>query len=172
MWVRLCGTNGNVVRLRRTTAPAAPSQVVDQDAGRRKIRKTRLRVNISLKAKAPESLDSGAAGGNIEDRLTTFRMFGDAGSPQLSLPRSRTAIDFPIILTTSATDATALLRATTPPSADLLSPPPGPIETPLQRAIRLQAMLESGQVPNRAALARLLGVSRAAVTKALKYLPV
>lgn len=133
----------------------------DQEAHRRA-----LKAQIAEKPTAPEHQRPQA----IEALGADVNQY--TGSPALSLPRSRSVVDFPILLAASATDATALLRATTPPSADLISPPPGPIETPLQRAIRLQEMLDSGQVPNRAALARLLGVSRAAITKALKYLPV
>ncbi len=40
-------------------------------------------------------------------------------------------------------------------------------ETPLERGRRFQAMLDSGQVKNRADLARMLGCSRAWVTKVL-----
>lgn len=41
-------------------------------------------------------------------------------------------------------------------------------ETPLERARRFQAMLDSGRATNRADLARQLGCSRAWVTKVLR----
>ncbi len=41
-------------------------------------------------------------------------------------------------------------------------------ETPLERAARFQQMLDSGQARNKAQLARLLGCSRAWVTKVLR----
>ena len=43
-----------------------------------------------------------------------------------------------------------------------------PTETPPQRAARFQAMLDTGQGRNRADVARLMGCSRAAVTKVLE----
>jgi hypothetical protein len=55
---------------------------------------------------------------------------------------------------------------------DALSPPPGSQkETPPERASRFQAMLDSGEARSRADLARLLGCSRAWVTKVLSTLP-
>lgn len=45
-------------------------------------------------------------------------------------------------------------------------------ETPEQRALRLQKMLQSGEVGSRAALARKLGLSPSAITKALRRLQV
>lgn len=46
-----------------------------------------------------------------------------------------------------------------------------PRETAPERAIRLQSMLDSGRANSRAELARMLGVTRSAITQALKHLP-
>jgi len=55
-------------------------------------------------------------------------------------------------------------------TASALVPAPGvPKETPLRRAKRFQAMLDSDQARNRADVARQLRCSRAWVTKVLRH---
>jgi len=124
--------------------PTAPADCT----GKSRLLTRRLLVNISLKS-------SQSSDGRRSRTCAVIPCWGDLDS-------SRVAAEF-------------VLHVGAPPDSI-----PGVIaqrqsksqETPEQRALRLQKMLQSGEVGSRAELARKLGLSPSAITKALRRLPV
>jgi DNA invertase Pin-like site-specific DNA recombinase len=141
-----------------------------------RIRTRRLMVNIDLKVATPESPSPARVreGGVNQTQRGSYK--NRTGSARRSRIRTSAIVEAWGDLDSSWRATEFRLHYGSPPES-----PPGlitlssregpPQESPVERALRLQAMLESGEVQSRAALARLLGVSRAAVTKALRRLP-
>jgi DNA invertase Pin-like site-specific DNA recombinase len=123
--------------------PPSPSDC----PGKPRLRTRRLLVNISLKSVSPSD-------GRKSRTCAFIPCWGDLDS-------SRVAAEF-------------VLHHSAPPESI-----PGVIpqrqaksqETPADRALRFQKLLQSGEVGSRAALARKLGVGRSWVTEVLKHLP-
>lgn len=114
--------------------------------GKPRLRTRRLLLNISLKATPP-------AEGRRPRTCAIIPCWGDLDS-------SRVAAEF--ILHHGVPSDT--------PSAAIPAPAK-PQETPEERALRFQRMLDEGKVRSRAELARKLGLTPSAITKAMRRLP-
>jgi site-specific DNA recombinase len=125
-----------------------PGKSVPTDRpGKPRLRTRRLLLNISLKS-------SPSSEGRRPRICAVIPCWGDLDS-------SRVAAEF--VLHQGVPSET--------PSAVILAPPAKPQETPEQRALRFQRMLDAGEVGSRAELARRLGVARSWVTQVLQHLP-
>ncbi|MEN6547036.1 MAG: hypothetical protein ABFE07_13450 [Armatimonadia bacterium] len=123
------------------------SSVATDRIGKPRLRTRRLLLNISLKA----SLSSEGRRPRI---CAVIPCWGDLDS-------SRAAAEF--VLHHGVPSET--------PSAVIPAALAKPQETPHERALRFQRMLEAGEVGSRAELARRLGVARSWVTQVLQHLP-
>jgi DNA-binding transcriptional regulator YdaS (Cro superfamily) len=115
--------------------------------GKSRLRTRRLLLNISLKP-------SSSSEGRRPRICAVIPCWGD-------LDASRVTAEF--VLHHGVPSET--------PSAVIPAPPAKPQETPAERALRFQRMLDAGEVGSRAELARRLGVARSWVTQVLQHLP-
>ena len=96
------------------------------------------------------------------------------GSPPALPKRTAVELSFYLLIPTSGPRGQFEISYGEPPQREASLPPaPSPLLPklcPLERARQLQSLMDTGRVGSRAELARLLGISRAAVTQALRPL--
>ena len=155
----------------------------EEDAGQERrsglrIRTRRLLVHIALKAKTPESGDSGASAGKRVNHTGSGSDFGCTGSARNGRIRICAVVKAWCDLDVSRWSDGLELHVGEPPDEgrdeDRDEVPVVRIprsESTDDRARRYMRMLVSGEVSNRAELARHLGVSRSYITKVLRRLP-
>ena len=107
-------------------------------------------------------------------KVNRFRLLPLIGSPRRSRIRTCAIIDAWGDLDSRRNAAEFVLHYGSPPAVapePIESAAPCPRESPEERALRFQQMLESGEITTRADLARRLGVARSYVTQVLRHLP-
>jgi hypothetical protein len=135
------------------------SDTLGDPAGGPVIRTRDLMVNIQMRQSPAGAEATAGLVSNVNHRTRESSGNCDFGSGPSVIPRIRWSVLFPLSLPRTS----GVRAAVHPPAARRR-------RSALERALQLQAMLHSGQVKSRAALARHLGVTRAAITKALKPL--
>jgi len=140
-----------------------------------RIRTRQLSVNIQLKAKTPESLDSGASGRKSVNQTMSGSDLYRTGSARMGRIRVSATIHAWGHLDASRWSEGLVLHIGEPPDEvieddnhEAQAFGRGSVE---DRALRYMGMLSSGKVASRAELARRIAVSRSYVTKVLRRLP-
>ena len=139
-----------------------------------RIRTRRLSVNIHLKAKTPESRDSGGcAGVSVNRSLSGSYSIRTGSVPKGQIRVSATVKAWGDLDASRWSDGFELCLGEPPEERrdeDVVVRIPR-VETVEERAVRYMSMLTSGVVGSRAELARRIGVSRSYITKVMRRLP-